>query len=249
MSVPRSAELFLECERAIERRIPIVRETRQDKEFAAQNWIRDRLSDATIPTGEIGRNTYPDFPFEVEPSEGVEVKSLAFPGRDSSYDANSQSPSGQHGDMEIYYAFVRYPRAGELEYEVHDLVICHGDFLNPMRDYEHENKNIPTFGAYGDIMIRDRKMYVVKTPYRIADGLAGERTLIVPAETEVPDGLHLAGTVSRTEAESIAVGYQYDLQTNELEVLEEPNPSAGKVHTFSAYRTYADGPPVELASL
>ena len=50
-----------------------------------------------------------------------------------------------------------------------------------MRGYIHKNKSLRTFGAYGDIMIRDRKMYVVKTPYALADGLAGQRTLIIPA--------------------------------------------------------------------
>jgi hypothetical protein len=50
-------------------------------------------------------------------------------------------------------------------------MICHGDFLNPMRGYIHLNCNIPTFGAYGDIMISDRKMYVVRTPYHIAEGM------------------------------------------------------------------------------
>ena len=75
-------------------------------------------------------------------------------------------------------------------------MICHGDFLNPARDYEHVNDNVPNFGAYGDIMNGDRKMYVVRTPYAIADGLAGQRTLILPSGWEVPDGFKASGPSS-----------------------------------------------------
>jgi hypothetical protein len=244
----RAVDLFRECERAIEQGVPITRESARDKEFAAQNWIEDRLKDAGIPFTASGRNTYPDFPLEDEPEEGFEVKSLAFPGRDASYDANSQPPSGVHHGRTIYYVFVRYPKGNELSYPVHDLVICHGDLLNPMRDYDHENKNIPNFGGYADIMIRDRKMYVVKTPYKILDGIAGERTLILPEGHEQPSGLHPAGTFSRTEAEEYAVGYSFDLRTNEMTVQTEANPTGGKVHTFQAFRSEPGGPEVVVAS-
>ena len=43
-----------------------------------------------------------------------------------------------------------------------DLVVCHGDFLNADHDYVHKNKSVKGFGSYGDIMIRDRKMYVAQ---------------------------------------------------------------------------------------
>jgi hypothetical protein len=109
-----------------------------------------------------------------------------------------------------------------------------------MRGYIHLNKNIPTFGAYGDIMIRDRKMYVVKTPYAIASGLAHERTLILPSGDPVPDWLVPIGTLERVEAEKVAVGYEFDLRTNDLVVLEEQNPTGGERHTFTAYRWERD---------
>jgi hypothetical protein len=232
----RVPTLFQLCVAAIDGGVLVTRESVRDKEFPIQDWVKARLDEGGIPYEGTGRNSYPDFPLVGDPSEGIEVKSLAYPGRDASYDANSAVPTGQHAGRTLYYAFARYPVTSENEYPVHDLVICHGDFLNPANDYIHENKSLKTFGAYGDIMIRDRKMYVVKTPYAIADGLAGRRTLILPAGDPVPDGLVAVGTVERVEAKQVAVGYEFNLRTNELRVLEEDNPTGGQRHTFTAYR-------------
>ncbi len=90
-----------------------------------------------------GRNTYPDISI-VQVPLGFEVKGLAYPGRESTYDSNSQVPTGYHNSREIFYVFGRYPKATEsdIEYPVIDLVICHGDFLNANRAYVHENKHI-----------------------------------------------------------------------------------------------------------
>lgn len=232
----RAPTLFLQCEDAIRRGVRIKRESARDKEFAAQDWVQDRLDDAGLGFEKSGRNTYPDFPLMGEPCEGFEVKSLAYPGRDTSYDANSQPPCGVHGGRTVFYVFVRYPKGAGADYPVHDLVVCHGDFLNPSRDYEHRNDNVPNFGAYGDIMIRDRKMYVVRTPYAIADGLAGQRTLILPSGWDVPDRFKAVGAVERQEADEVAVGYTFDLRVSELRVISEANPNAGKSHRFTAYR-------------
>lgn len=232
----RAPLLFRQCEDAIRNGVPIKRESSRDKEFAVQDWVQARLSDARLAHEESGRNTYPDFPLTGQPSEGFEVKSLAHPGREGSYDANSQPPCGVHKGRTVFYVFVRYPKAGGNAYPVHDLVICHGDFLNPTRDYEHVNDNVPNFGAYGDIMIRDRKMYVVRTPYALADGLAGQRTLILPSGWDVPDAFKAVGMVERCEAKETAVGYKFDLRTSQLHVVSEPNPNAGRAHTFTAYR-------------
>ena len=40
------------------------------------------------------------------------------------------------------------------------------------------------FGSYGDILIRDRKMYVVPTPFHLVEGVAHRQTLILPADTK-----------------------------------------------------------------
>jgi hypothetical protein len=108
---------------------------------------------------------------------------------------------------------------------------------------------VPTFGAYGDIMIRDRKMYVVRTPYDIAEGIVAQRTLILASGDPAPDGLVAVGNLTRIEAERIPVGYEFDLRTNELSVIEEENPTGGTRHTFTAYRVEGeDDPPVTLSS-
>ena len=122
----------------------------------------------------------------VATTEGYELKGLAYPGRDASFDSNSQVPTGFHNGRTIYYVFGRYPKNPDgNSYPVLDLVICHGDFLNADHEYVHKNKSVKGFGSYGDILIRDRKMYVVPTPFRIAEGLAHQLTLILPAEMEV----------------------------------------------------------------
>jgi hypothetical protein len=73
-------------------------------------------------------------------------------------------------------------------------------------------------------------------------------TILTPEGAPLPDHLNEVGIFSRTEAEEIAVGYQFDLRTNEMTVITEPNPTGGTLHTFSAYRTQADGPDVALVS-
>jgi hypothetical protein len=242
--------LFLSCEEAVTRGVLIDRTSRRDKEFAVQHWVRDRLDETRIGYIESGRNVYPDFLLEGEPSEGFEVKGLAYPGREADFDANSAAPAGVHEGRTIYYVFVRYPDTEENRYPLSDLVVCHGDVLNPTRGYVHRNRSFRTFGGYGDIMIRDRKMYVVGTPYDIAEGLAGQRTLIVPASEEVPDELMRVGEFTRVEADRVAVGYTFDLTTNEITVIDEANPTAGKQHTFAAYRVRGSegGATVQLAS-
>lgn len=249
MTGSRAPRFFLQCEDAIRRDVLIMRESSRDKEFAAQDWVRGRLDEAGLNYIESGRNTYPDFPLTDEPPEGFEVKSLAHPGRDASYDANSQPPSGVHDGRTVFYVFVRYPKEGGNAYPVHDLVVCHGDFLNPARDYIHRNQNVPNFGAYGDIMIRDRKMYVVRTPYAIADGLAGRRTLILPSGWNLPAGFRAVGALERREADEVAVGYEFDLKRAQLRTISERNPNAGRPHAFMAYRLQGgDQTPVSLAT-
>lgn len=225
--------VFKRCVEAIREGVLIKRVSRTDKEYHFQNWFADRLKGITINDTEMhyevaGRNTYPDFQI-VEATEGYELKGLAYPGRDASYDSNSQVPTGFHNG--------RYPKEPDGdEYPVLDLVICHGDFLNADHEYVHRNKSVKGFGSYGDILIRDRKMYVVPTPFRIAEGLAHHHTLILPSAVEAGTDFFEVGELTRTEAEKLIVGYAFDLQTNEIRPNEVPNPGAGTQHIFRAWR-------------
>jgi hypothetical protein len=183
-----------------------------------------------------GRNTYPDFRL-VATTEGFEVKGLAYPGREANYDCNSQVPSGFHNGRTIYYVFGRYPAEPDGDtYPVLDLVLCHGDFLNADHDYVHENKSVKGFGSYGDIMIRDRKMYVAPTPFGLTSGTAHARTLILPAGVRVDSRFREVGRLTRRESEKLIVGYKFDLRANTLVPELVDNPSAGKLHKFCAYR-------------
>lgn len=235
-------EIYKECVKAIHDGELIIQESQKDKEFHFQNWCQARLENVGVHFEGTGRNIYPDFCL-VEKPEGYEIKGLAFPGREKDYDANSNVPTGFHNGRHIFYIFGRYPsdtrayKKGHVtEYPVIDLVICHGDFLNAQRDYVHKNKHIKGFGAYGDIMIRDRKMYVVPTPFALTKGTAGLATLILPEEYEVPAEFKCVGELSRIEGEKLVVGYSFDLRTNEISAETVANPAAGEIHKFKAYR-------------
>jgi hypothetical protein len=116
------------------------------------------------------------------------------------------------------------------------LVICHGDFLNADHKYVHKNRSIKGFGSYGDIMIRDRKMYVAPTPFGLVAGVAHTQTLILPSGRRVPKGFRQVGRLLRREADRLIVGYTFDLRANTLVPKTIPNPSAGREHEFSAWR-------------
>lgn len=232
-SVP---DVFRRCVEAIQNGVLIQRESRTDKEFHFQNWFEARLSETGLHFDKGGRNSYPDFRL-VKLTEGYEIKGLAYPGRDASFDSNSQVPTGFHNERSIYYVFGRYPKNPDgNSYPVLDLVICHGDFLNADHDYVHENKSVKGFGSYGDILIRDRKMYVVPTPFRLVDGLAHHHTLILPSEITLGNEFECLTELRRREAAELIVGYTFDLKTNELSLKKVPNPGAGREHTFRAWR-------------
>jgi len=165
------------------------------------------------------------------------VKGLAYPGREVNYDCNSQVPTGYHNGRTIFYVFGRYPKQPDGDtYPVLDLAICHGDFLNADHEYVHENRRVRGFGSYGDIMIRDRKMYVAPTPFGLLSGVAHLHTLILPMGTTVPAGFKQTGELVRTEADHLIVGYRFDLRGNVLSPRRVPNPSAGREHVFVAWR-------------
>ncbi|WP_409294040.1 hypothetical protein V1498_12425 [Peribacillus sp. SCS-26] len=237
-------DVFEKCVIAVQNGELIESVSAQDKEFHFQNWFERRLEGLNFHFESKGRNTYPDFSL-VEHAEGYEVKGLAWPGRERDYDANSQVPSGAHNGRSIFYVFGRYPadlreypanENGKKEYPVVDLVISHGNFLNADNNYVHKNKSIKGFGTYGDIKIRDRKMYVAPTPFALTSGTTGLMTLIVPENYEADERFQVVGRLSRIESESLVVGYNFNLRTNELIAETVPNPHAGLEHRFLAYR-------------
>ena len=129
-----------------------------------------------------------------------------------------------------------------------DLVLCHGDFLNADHQYIHKNKNVKGFGTYGDIMIRDRKMYVAPTPFALTEGTTGLMTLIVPDAMDPASRFQEVGRLTRIELETLVVGYTFDLRTNELRAEKVPNPRSGTEHKFVAYRLRSDASkPVSMA--
>jgi hypothetical protein len=242
--------IFKCCAEAIQKGVLIRRVSRTDKEFHFQNWFQNRLKETGLNFEVGGRNSYPDFRI-VKAADGYELKGLAYPGRDASFDSNSQAPTGFHNGRNIYYVFGRYPKNPDgNSYPVLDLVICHGDFLNADHEYVHKNKSVRGFGSYGDIMIRDRKMYVVPTPFHLAEGLAHYQTLILPAEMEPGKGLVSVGELRRREAGELIVGYSFDLKTNEIIPKKVPNPGVDKEHVFRAWRIKgAPSAPVSLRTI
>jgi len=241
------AKIFLECARAIEASELITRVSTTDKEFSFQNWFADRLKKLRLNFDEPSRNAYPDFRL-VDYPVGFEIKGLGFPGREANYDCNSQVPSGRHNGREIYYVFGRYPaQTKEKAYPVYDLVMCHGDFLNADHTYVHKNKNLKGFGSYGDMMIRDRKMYVAPTPYALTCGTERQVTFIAPNSFKEGGGLKQFGSFARIESAKLIRGYSFDMLTHELKPTHVPNPSAGTKHLFQVFRSAnSSGPTVTL---
>lgn len=240
-------QVFRRCVEAIKGGVLITRESAKDKEFHFQNWFSGRLKEIGLPFEAGGRNSYPDFRM-VQFTDGYELKGLAYPGRYASYDSNSQVPTGFHNGRRIYYVFGRYPKKPDgNSYPVLDLVVCDGDFMNADHDYVHENKHVKGFGSYGDIMIRDRKMYVVPTPFYLIDGAAHHQTLVLPADVSPGEHFFQVGDLVRREAAELIVGYSFDLRTNEIVPEKIPNPGAGREHAFKAWRL--TGSPADPVSL
>lgn len=240
--------IFEHCYNSIRKGKLIEKENSRDKEYHFQDWFKSRLEELTINFDEPSRNSYPDFRM-VSETLGFELKGLQYPGRVTNYDSNSQVPTGMHNGRTVYYVFGRYPKEplDPKKYPVHDLIVCHGDFINSDHEYVHKNKHIKGFGSYGDIMIRDRKMYVAPTPYSLTEGTENQVTLITPADVTMPKGFREVGKFTRVETKEIIVGYEFDLVTNEIKAKKIKNPNAGVNHEFVAYRVMSDkGPAVSL---
>lgn len=247
MSTSTCFTVFETCVESIRSNTLLRKESVHDKEFHFQNWCGERIVEAGYNCDDTSRNKYPDYTL-VDFPEGYEIKGLEYPGRETNFDSNSNVPTGLHNGRTIFYVFWRYPKSpGDLEFPLVDLVICHGDFLNAAHDYVHKNLHVDGFGTYGDIMIRDRKMYVVPTPFHLLKGTTGVPTLIVPDTYEAPDGFVKVGDVIRREADELVVGYSFDLTQNILTSENIPNPHAGLEHHFVAWR--CEGQPLTQVTL
>jgi hypothetical protein len=123
--------------------------------------------------------------------------------------------------------------------------LCRGNFLNAEHEYVHKNKSVKGFGSYGDI--RNRKMYVVPTPFHLVNGVAHQQTLILPADASTDNDLVEVGELRRREANELIVGYSFNLQTNDLIPNTVPNPGAGREHVFRAWRL--KGSPADQVSM
>jgi hypothetical protein len=90
-------------------------------------------------------------------------------------------------------------------------------------------------------------MYVVPTPFRLAEGLAHQRTLILPNAFEPGAGFVEVGQLVRREADHLVVAYSFDLRANNLKTKKIRNPQAGREHHFRAWRMGRVGADVVMA--
>ena len=205
-----------------------------DKEFFFQDWIKERLTEVVGDHfSDVGRNGYPDFVLSDAP-EGYELKGLALPGR-KTIDSNSRFPQPVHRGRQIYYVFGRYPQTPDLNLGLADLLICHASFINS-HVADPKNRSILGYGSYGDLLVRDRKMYVFPLPFYTTTGTAGNRTLILPDDAPPDTRLECVGELVRQEVEQLLAGYRFDFRTNTLTPEFVTNPQAGREHKFRAYR-------------
>ena len=216
-------EVFRQCVQAVHDGELIESASARDKEFHFQDWFQARLRSLDVHFEAGGRNAFPDFKIVAYP-EGCEVKGLAWPGRVRNYDPTARYPRAPTTGEPFFYVFGRYPAQRESyavgegepwQYPVVDLVICHGDFLNADHAYVHKNQSVKGFGTYGDILIRDRKMYVAPAPFALTTGTTGLMTLIVPVAMTTPDDFVDVGFLTGTEAPELVVAYRFDLRTNQ----------------------------------
>ena len=215
---------------------------RDDKEFHFQRWVQSRISVAGYSAADPGRNSYPDFPIEGM-SEGYEVKGITAGSRENDFDCNSALPSGLHDGRHILYVFGRYerPSVGGDRPRVLDLALVHGSLLNAGGGYRADNRSMRVLGSYGDVLLRDRKMYVAYTPYRLLTNVRDRCTLVLPLEwPDLPQGAKRVGSFSRSEHERVLIGYLADLKANTLKGQFEENPNAGRVHEFEAWALPSD---------
>ncbi len=240
-----SVNIFLAASQAVRQGVDMVPQSRNDKEYFAQNWFTDRLVSIDLPYHQQGRNSYPDFWAGDElrpPVEGYEVKSLSFangkPAR-KDFDSNSTIPSGRKLDRDIFLVFFLYTGTGRSLRTVHSLSIAHTDVINADHALaeSHANEAIHGFGSYGDGFIRNRKMYVFPHLFSIDPAAIGRCRLVVPSEWAVRhESLIQVGSIERTMATETISGYTIDLRhQGKARTRAASNPGAGAVRSFDVF--------------
>ena len=103
-------DVFLQCDQAIRRGRLIHRDQQDGQGVPFPKLVSGTaLASWSSYFDPPARNSYPDFRLVNSPV-GYEIKGLAYPGREATYDANSQMPTGFHNGRTVYYAFGRYPQ-------------------------------------------------------------------------------------------------------------------------------------------
>lgn len=119
----------------------------------------------------LGANDHPD---AIIQGVGFELKSKTGNGQ---IQFNSTIPTGRFNhkgnEGECYYAIARYEKDRSFG-QLHDFIICYGDFFNFDHEFAHAHMNSQekNFGDYGDGVVRYRKMYSFPTPTKVVPGVA-----------------------------------------------------------------------------
>ena len=237
-----STTLFLKMAEAARRGVAMIPRSKDDKEYFAQDWFKERLEEANVAYVQQGRNSYPDFLVTSPPVEGYEVKSLAFTGgrparRD--IDFNSTIPSGSKNGQDVFLVFFLYQGTGADPRTVHTISVVHADLINADHGVaeEHVNVAVQAFGSYGDGFIRDRKMYVFPHPVSIDPSGLGKYRLIVPSGWQVEHpNLVKVKAVQRTVTKDAVDSYTILLHgRGQAQVNTVPYPDAGKPFSFDVF--------------
>lgn len=243
-------KLFLALATAKDNLVPTTKGSDTDKEFHFQRWVGRRLESISLAIDTSGRTSYPDYILKDHPV-GFEVKGLGHDERvkaRGTLDYNSKLPLAMHDGNKVYYVFGRYERTRGTEAKVHDLVVCAASFINADTEDNNKNTSFPGAGSYGDMLTRDRRMFTGPTPFTLLSGVDNAVTLILEDGVQVPNILVPVGNIERHAAVEKVVSYRFDLQNNKLTTEKVPNPAAGIVHRFTAYKVRgAHNTPVALA--
>lgn len=132
------------------------------------DWFEDGIP---YEITKLGANDHPDAIIE---GVGFELKSKTGNG---DIQFNSTIPTGRfkhrRAEGECYYAVARYVNDRNFG-QLHDFVICYGDYFNHDHEFAHAHANSQEkgFGDYGDGVVRHRKMYSFPTPTREVSGVS-----------------------------------------------------------------------------